>query len=92
MEVAKVVNSFFTEGVAKLLDIDGIFGVNSFIGRNGEIMLTVRFENKEALAAAKESLENILNTLRSTIVFREKTYVGVCSYQYEKSSVTTEVS
>ena len=46
---AKIANSYINNSLNEFLSIDGITGINTFIGQNGEITTTVKFEKKDSL-------------------------------------------
>ena len=88
---AKIANSYINNSMNNFLSIDGITGINTFIGQNGEIAITVKFENKTTLPTIESRLSDVLNSLKATMLFQSRTFFSVCSYQYEKEGVSTEI-
>ena len=84
-------NSYINSSLNDFLSIDGITGLNTFIGQSGEITTTVKFENRETLALIEKKVDETLNTLKATMLFQSRTFFSVCSYQYEKEGITTEL-
>ncbi len=88
---AKIANSYINNSLNEFLSIDGITGINTFIGQNGEITTTVKFQKKDSLELIKNKVDETLETLKATMLFQSRTFFSVCSYQYEKEGITTEL-
>lgn len=88
---AKIANSYINTCLNECLSIDGIVGMNTFIGQNGEITSTIKCENKSCMTLVDEKFQEVIRTLRSTMIFQAKTFYSICSFQYEKEAVSTDL-
>jgi len=88
---AKIANTYINSSLNDFLSIDGITGINTFIGQGGAITTTVKFEDKATLALIESKVDETLNALKATMLFQSRTFFSVCSYQYEKEGITTEL-
>jgi hypothetical protein len=67
-----------------------IVGLNIFIGQTGDLNVSIKFENPDALNKFEENYISIIADLKESLVFKENNFVGVCAYTYEKEAASTE--
>ena len=67
-----------------------ILGLNIFIGQTGDLNVSIKFENPDALNKFEENYISIIADLKESLVFKENNFVGVCAYTYEKEAASTE--
>ena len=62
-----------------------------FIGQKGDLNVSIKFENPEALKNFETNYINIIADLKGSLVFKENNFVGVCTFTYEKEAASTEM-
>ena len=88
---AKLAASFCSEKFgSKISDFD-IVGLNIFIGQTGDLNVSIKFENPDAVNKFEDDYVNIISDLKESLVFKENNFVGVCAYTYEKEAASTEM-
>ena len=88
---AKLAASFCTEKFGSKISEYKIIGLNIFIGQTGDLNVSIKFENPDAVNQFENNYVNIISDLKESLVFKENNFVGVCAYTYEKEAVTTEM-
>ena len=88
---AKLAASFCTEKFGSKISEYKIIGLNIFIGQNGDLNVSIKFENPDAVNQFENNYVNIISDLKESLVFKENNFVGVCAYTYEKEAVSTEM-
>ena len=66
-------------------------GLNIFIGQTGDLNVSIKFENPDALKNFESNYINIIADLKGSLVFKENNFVGVCTFTYEKEAASTEM-
>ena len=87
---AKLAASFCSEKFGSKITEYKIVGLNIFIGQTGDLNVSIKFENPEALKNFETNYINIIADLKGSLVFKENNFVGVCAYTYEKEATLTE--
>ena len=87
---AKLAASFCSEKFGSKISEFDIVGLNVFIGQSGDLNVSIKFENPDALNKFEENYINIIADLKQSLVFKENNFVGVCAYTYEKEAASTE--
>lgn len=87
---AKLAASFCSEKFGSKITEYKIVGLNIFIGQTGDLNVSIKFENPEALKNFESNYINIIADLKGSLVFKENNFVGVCAYTYEKEATLTE--
>ena len=88
---AKLAASFCSEKFGSKITEYKIVGLNIFIGQTGDLNVSIKFENPEALKNFETKYINIISDLKGSLVFKENNFVGVCTFTYEKEAVSTEM-
>jgi len=88
---AKLAASFCTEKFGSKISEYKIIGLNIFIGQNGDLNVSIKFENPDAVNQFENNYVNIISDLKESLVFKENNFVGVCAYTYEKEAASTEM-
>ena len=88
---AKLAASFCSEKFGSKLTEYKIVGLNIFIGQTGDLNVSIKFENPEALKNFETNYINIIADLKGSLVFKENNFVGVCTFTYEKEAASTEM-
>ncbi len=88
---AKLAASFCTEKFGSKISEYKIIGLNIFIGQTGDLNVSIKFENPDAVNQFENNYVNIISDLKESLVFKENNFVGVCAYTYEKEAATTEM-
>ncbi len=88
---AKLAASFCSEKFGSKITEHKIVGLNIFIGQAGDLNVSIKFENPEALKNFETNYINIIADLKGSLVFKENNFVGVCTYTYEKEAASTEM-
>ena len=81
--------SFFSERVGTKIHEFNINGFNIFIGRQGELNIAVKFKDSDALKGFDTLYSMLINDLRTSLPFKEQTFVGVCTFTFEKEASMT---
>jgi len=81
--------SFFSEHVGTKIFEHSINGFNIFIGRQGELNIAIKFKDSEALNSFETRYHTLINDLRASLPFKEQTFVGVCTFTFEKEAAIT---
>ena len=68
-----------------------LIGLNIFIGQTGDLNVSIKFENPDAVNQFENNYVNIISDLKESLVFKENNFVGVCAYTYEKEAASTEM-
>ena len=68
-----------------------IIGLNIFISQSGDLNVSIKFENPDALKNFENNYINIIADLKGSLVFKENNFVGVCTFTYEKEAASTEM-
>ena len=87
---AKLAASFCTEKFGSKISEYKIIGLNIFIGQTGDLNVSIKFENPDAVNQFENNYVNIISDLKESLVFKENNFVGVCAYTYEKEAASTE--
>ena len=87
---AKLAASFCTEKFGSKISEYKIIGLNIFIGQTGDLNVSIKFENPDAVNQFENNYVNIISDLKESLVFKENNFVGVCAYTYEKEATITE--
>ena len=88
---AKLAASFCSEKLGSKITEYKIVGLNIFIGQTGDLNVSIKFENPEALKNFETNYINIIADLKGSLVFKENNFVGVCTFTYEKEAASTEI-
>ena len=88
---AKLAASFCTEKFGTKISEYKIIGLNIFIGQTGDLNVSIKFENPDAVNQFENNYVNIISDLKESLVFKENNFVGVCAYTYEKEAASTEM-
>ena len=88
---AKLAASFCSEKFGSKITEYKIVGLNIFIGQTGDLNVSIKFENPEALKNFETNYINIIADLKGSLVFKENKFVGVCTFTYEKEAASTEM-
>ena len=88
---AKLAASFCSEKFGSKITEYKIVGLNIFIGQTGDLNVSIKFENPEALKKFETNYINIIADLKGSLVFKENNFVGVCTFTYEKEAANTEM-
>ena len=88
---AKLAASFCTEKFGSKISEYKIIGLNIFIGQTGDLNVSIKFENPDAVNQFENNYVNIISDLKESLVFKENNFVGVCVYTYEKEAASTEM-
>ena len=88
---AKLAASFCSEKFGSKITEYKIVGLNVFIGQTGDLNVSIKFENPEALKNFESNYINIIADLKGSLVFKENNCVGVCTFTYEKEAASTEM-
>ena len=88
---AKLAASFCSEKFGSKITEYKIVGLNIFIGQTGDLNVSIKFENPEALKNFESNYINIIADLKGSLVFKENNFVGVCTFTYEKEAASTEM-
>ena len=74
---AKLAASFCSEKFGSKITEYKIVGLNIFIGQTGDLNVSIKFENPEALKNFETNYINIIADLKGSLVFKENNFVGV---------------
>ena len=88
---AKLAASFCTEKFGSKISEYKIIGLNIFIGQTGDLNVSIKFENPDAVNQFENNYVKIISDLKESLVFKENNFVGVCAYTYEKEAASTEM-
>ncbi len=88
---AKLAASFCSEKFGSKITEYKIVGLNIFIGQTGDLNVSIKFENPEALKNFETNYINIIADLKGSLVFKENNFIGVCTFTYEKEAASTEM-
>ena len=88
---AKLAASFCSEKFGSKISEFDIIGLNIFIGQSGDLNVSIKFDNPNAVNKFEESYNTIIADLRQSLVFKENNFVGVCTFTYEKEAATTDL-
>jgi len=86
---AKLAASFCSEKFGSKISEFDIIGLNIFIGQSGDLNISIKFDNPNAVNKFEESYKTIIADLKQSLVFKENNFVGVCTFTYEKEAATT---
>jgi len=88
---AKLAASFCSEKFGSKISEFDIIGLNIFIGQSGDLNISIKFDNPNAVNKIEESYKTIIADLKQSLVFKENNFVGVCTFTYEKEAATTDL-
>ena len=88
---AKLAASFCSEKFGSKISEYNIVGLNIFISQSGDLNVSIKFENPDALKSFESNYLNIIADLKGSQVFKENNFVGVCTFTYEKEATSTEM-
>ena len=88
---AKLAASFCSEKFGSKISEYNIIGLNIFISQAGDLNVSIKFENPEALKNFENNYINTIADLKGSLVFKENNFVGVCNFTYEKEAASTEI-
>ena len=88
---AKLAASFCSEKFGSKISEYNIIGLNIFISQAGDLNVSIKFENPEALKNFENNYINTIADLKGILVFKENNFVGVCTFTYEKEAASTEI-
>jgi hypothetical protein len=88
---AKLAASFCSEKFGSKISEFDIIGLNIFIGQSGDLNISIKFDNPNAVNKFEESYKTIIADLKQSLVFKENNFVGVCTFTYEKEAATTDL-
>ena len=86
----KLAASFCSEKFGSKISDYNIIGLNIFISQLGDLNVSIKFENSNALNKFETNYEDIISDLKKSLAFKENNFVGVCAYTYEKEATLTE--
>ena len=90
MAEAQLAASFFSENIGLKISEFRIIGFNVFIGQKGDLNVSIKFQNVEAIKNFEVEYPKIIEGLRKSLVFKETVFVGVCAFTFEKEAAITE--
>ena len=88
---AKLAASFCSEKFGSKISEFDIIGLNIFIGQSGDLNISIKFDNPNAVNKFEESYKTIIADLKQSLVFKENNFVGVCTFTYEKEAANTDL-
>ena len=88
---AKLAASFCSEKFGSKISEYNIIGLNIFISQSGDLNVSIKFENPDALKNFENNYINIIADLKGGLVFKENNFVGVCTFTYEKEAASTKM-
>ena len=88
---AKLAASFCSEKFGSKISEYNIIGLNIFISQAGDLNVSIKFENPEALKNFENNYIDTIADLKGSFVFKENNFVGVCTFTYEKEAASTEI-
>ena len=88
---AKLAASFCSEKLGSKISEYNFIGLNIFISQSGDLNVSIKFENPEALKNFENNYINIIADLKGSLVFKENNFVGVCTFTYEREAASTEI-
>ena len=88
---AKIAASFCSEKFGSKISDYHIIGLNVFIGQSGDLNVSIKFENANALNKFEEKYDDIISDLKKSLVFKENNFIGVCAFTYEKEAITSDI-
>ena len=87
---AKLAASYCSEKLGSKISNFNIIGLNIFIGQSGDLNVSIKFANANALNKFEENYENIISDLKKSLAFKENNFIGVCAFTYEKEAISTD--
>ena len=72
---AKLAASFCSEKFGSKISYFNIVGLNIFIGQTGDLNVSIKFENPDALNKFEENYISIIADLKQSLVFKENNFV-----------------
>ena len=87
---AKLAASFCSEKFGSKISKFDIVGLNIFIGQAGDLNVSIKFENSNAVNKFEENYKDIIAELKQSLVFKENNFIGVCTFTYEKEAASTQ--
>ncbi len=88
---AKLAASFCSEKFGSKISEFNIIGLNIFISQTGDLNVSIKFENPQAVKKFDDNYISIIADLKESLVFKENNFVGVCTFTYEKEAASTEM-
>ena len=87
---AKLAASYCSEKLGSKIAKYNIIGLNIFIGQSGDLNVSIKFENANALNKFEEDYDDIISDLKKSLPFKENNFIGVCAFTYEKEAISTD--
>ncbi len=90
IEEAQLAATYFSEKIGSKISEFQIVGFNVFISQNGDLNVSIKFENSNSIKNFEIKYSEIIKGLRNSLVFKETVFLGVCAFTFEKEAALTE--
>ncbi len=90
IEEAQLAATYFSEKIGSKISEFKVIGFNVFISQNGDLNVSIKFENSSSIKDFEKKFDDIIKGLRNSLVFKETVFLGVCAYTFEKEASLTE--
>ena len=67
-------------------------GLQVTVGKGGDLAISVRFDEVEAMLKFEEDLPTILQDIKNAFVFKSSRFSGVCVLSFEREAMSTSVN
>ena len=89
---AKMASANLSEALGGKIATFDIHGLNIMLGEDGEVSVTIRFEEAKMLRKFEDNMDMLLEDIKAAFVFKENKFFGVCVYSFEREAVSTAIS
>ena len=74
---AKMASANLSEALGGKIATFDIHGLNIMLGKDGEVSVTIRFEEAKMLRKFKDNMDMLLEDIKAAFVFKENKFFGV---------------
>jgi hypothetical protein len=89
---AKIAAQSLCELLKNRITAFNLQGVQVTVGKDGDLAISVRFDEVESMIKFEEDLPTILEDIKNAFVFKSSRFSGVCVLSFEREAMSTSVA
>ena len=89
---AKIAAQSLCELLKSRITAFNLQGVQVTVGKDGDLAISVRFDEVESMIKFEEDLPTILEDIKNAFVFKSSRFSGVCVLSFEREAMSKSVT
>ena len=89
---AKIAAQSLCELLKSRITTFNLQGLQVTVGKGGDLAISVRFDEVDAMVKFEEDLPTILEDIKTAFVFKSSRFSGVCVLSFEREAMSTSIN